>query len=165
MNDKTMIDRWLMRIKNHPVFAFIILLGMIVVAAGSVTESVEKIQNFVSLSSKADISVSSDGMSNLPLKEEVQKVETPEYSTIMLEQGFSYSGVDSCGDRRDKEESVKACDAGAMAYANSNSVTLVSVSVSDHSSTITKKKEPWPSNARSCKSKGTAKCEVRITHN
>jgi hypothetical protein len=163
-NEKTMVDRWLIGIKNHPIFALIVLLGIIVVAIGSVTESIEKIKKFVSSTSKEDTSVSSTEISTLPSKEEVKNVDKPENSTVILKQGFSYSGVDSCGDKRDKEESIKVCDAGAKAYAKSNSVTLVSVVVSDYSSTISKKKEPWPSNARSCKSKGTAKCEVKISY-
>ena len=56
-------------------------------------------------------------------------------------------------------------DAGAEAYAKSNSVSLISVVMSTYSSTISNKKEAWPSNARSCKSKGTAKCEIKFGYN
>lgn len=157
---ETLVDRKINGMKNHPLISIFIFLGVVIIALSSVTESVEKIARFLAPAESGETSNSNENNGDVIPEVIEGNPDEAEDILVNLEQEFNYSGVDSCGEKRDSEASKDACDSVAESYAKANSMNLISVEVIDFSSRISKKKEPWPSNARSCKSNGTVRCKV-----
>jgi len=82
--------------------------------------------------------------------------------TVKIEEHRSYSGVAGCDTARSKKTAVSACKEGANTYVSRNNLKLVSVKLSNFAHDIKRNKEPWPSNARSCKANVIANCEIVV---
>jgi hypothetical protein len=145
-------EQWLDRLKNHPVVAALILVGVIIIGLSSVTEALENIQSFFEEQPKTakEANGSVDD----------SRIEEPRI--ISISQSFNYSGVAGCDRERDQRQAIAVCKTAAEAYETSNSVELLSVSVENVQSEISHDREPFPSNARTCESQGTATCSLRV---
>lgn len=81
---------------------------------------------------------------------------------VSLTESFSYNGVTDCDGARDKSKAIEVCNSAANSYAQNNGRTLVSVSHENISSSISHSQEPFPSNARSCNSRGSVVCKLLV---